>query len=304
MPELPEVETVVRGLQGLTGKRVASVVVHKPKLVSVGPKTLSPRRQHSQVHVRAFQRAIIGKKIVRVVRRAKLIQFQLSGGWWLFVHLKMAGQMVIQHKGQKRLLIRLLNSAHAPLEAMPSKHTHITVRFSDGTLLYYNDARLFGTWRAVQDADLPKVADLAGYGPEPLARGFTATRLQVALRRRPNMPIKQALTDQTLLAGVGNIYADEILFAARIKPTRKVQSLKPADWPRLFQSLQRVLQHAIRTHGSSVGEFIRTDGSIGTYGRYHKVYDRKGQPCFRCGKKIVRISLGGRGTHYCPKCQK
>lgn len=303
MPELPEVETVVRGLRVLKGKKIVSVDVRRPKLVSVGPKTLSPKRQHTLALVRAFERAIIGKKILRVMRRAKLIQLQLSNDWWLFIHLKMAGQMVIQRKGQKRLLIRLLNSAHAPLEAMPSKHTHITVRFSDGTLLYYNDARLFGTWRAVQDVDLPRVVDLAGYGPEPLERGFTAAGLRSALQRRPRMPIKQALTDQTLLAGVGNIYADEILFSARLKPTRNVESLKPADWQLLFRSLQRVLRHAIRTHGSSVGEFIRTDGSVGTYGRYHKVYGRKNRACVRCGTPIIRITLGGRGTHYCPVCQ-
>ncbi|MEK7632114.1 MAG: bifunctional DNA-formamidopyrimidine glycosylase/DNA-(apurinic or apyrimidinic site) lyase [Patescibacteria group bacterium] len=304
MPELPEVETVARGLQGLVGKRITRVEVRRPKLVSVGPKTLSPKRQHSQLHTRAFQKALVDRRIAKVARRAKLIQFQLSGGWWILVHLKMAGQIVVQQKGQRRLLVRLLNSPHAQLEKMPSKHTHIIIRFTDGTLLYYNDLRLFGTWRAVRSADLSRVADLAAYGPEPLARNFSAKVLQAALRRRPNMPIKQALTDQTLLAGVGNIYADETLFAARLKPTRKVKSLKLADWSRLFTGLQKVLRHAIKTHGSSVGEFIRVDGSVGTYGRYHKVYDRKGKSCPRCGTPIRRMVLGGRGTHYCPRCQR
>lgn len=304
MPELPEVETVVRGLQSIRGKCIANVEVRKPKLVSVGPQTLSPKRVHTPQQVRAFQRVLTARSIVNITRRAKLICIQLSGDWMLLVHLKMAGQIIVRNKHQRTLLIRLLNTPNAPLEKLPSKHTHIILRFTDGTELYYNDIRVFGTWRVVRKADLPKVADLAGYGPEPLARGFRPVALRVALGRRPNLPIKQALTEQTLLAGVGNIYADETLFAARLLPTRKVKSLKLPDWSRLCNSLQKVLRHAIQTHGSSVGEFIRTDGSVGTYGKYHKVYDRKGRPCLRCGTPIRRMVLGGRGTHYCPSCQR
>lgn len=304
MPELPEVETVVRGLQSIRGKRIVAVEVRKAKLVSVGPQTLSPKRAHTSQQVRAFQRVLTARSIVSVTRRAKLICIQLTGDWVLLVHLKMAGQIIVQNKHQRAQSIRLLNTPNAPFVKLPSKHTHITVRFNDGTLLHYNDIRVFGTWRAVRTVELPKVVDLAGYGPEPLARGFTAKGLHKALGRRPNMPIKQALTDQTLLAGVGNIYADETLFSAKLRPTRKVKSLTSQDWQRLFRALQKVLRHAIRTHGSSVGEFIRPDGSIGTYGRYHKVYDRKGRPCPRCGTPIRRMVLGGRGTHYCPTCQR
>lgn len=304
MPELPEVETVVRGLHGLVGKRIARVEVRHPKLVSVGPKTLSPKRVHTKRHALAFQRTLATRRILAIHRRAKLIHLHLSDGWRLFIHLKMAGQLVVQQRGQTRLLLRLLNSPSAPLERVPSRHTHIIVRFTDGTVLYYNDLRLFGTWRAVREEDVPKVADLASYGPEPLDSSFTWQHLQQALGKRPKLALKQALTEQTLLAGVGNIYADEILFAARLRPTRRVRTLKLADWKRLHVNLLRVLRHAIRTHGSSVGEFIRPNGSMGTYGRYHKVYGRTGQPCVRCGTTITRIALGGRGTHYCPSCQR
>lgn len=304
MPELPEVETVVRGLQFLHDKRVRTVAVRKSKLVSVGPTTLSPTRVHTPAHVRAFQRALVGRTVQYVTRRAKLIVFQLDHEWWLLVHLKMAGQIVVQRKTQRQLFIRLYNTASAPREAMPSKHTHIILGFTDGTKLFYNDARLFGTWRAVHTRDIARVQDLQGYGPEPLERRFTWQRLQAALMCRPRMKLKQALTDQTLLAGVGNIYADETLFAAKLRPMRTVRSLKTGDWQRLFRALQRVLRHAIRDHGSSVGEFIRPDGSVGTFGRYHKVYDRKGKPCFVCRTPIKRITLGGRGTHFCPKCQQ
>ncbi len=304
MPELPEVETVVRGLQFLRGKRVRAATVRRPKLVSVGPKTLSPKRVHTQANVRAFQRALVGRRVRAVTRRAKLIIVALDSDWWLLVHLKMAGQMIVQRKAQRQLLVRLYNAASAPLEAMPSKHTHIILDFTDGTKLFYNDARLFGTWRAIHARDIGRVHDLQSYGPEPLDQAFTWQDLRTTLQRRPRMKLKQALTDQTLLAGVGNIYADETLFAAKLRPTRTVRSLYVADWRRLFKALQRVLRHAIRTHGSSVGEFIRPDGSVGTFGKYHKVYDRKGKPCFVCGTSIRRITLGGRGTHFCPSCQK
>jgi len=216
----------------------------------------------------------------------------------------MAGQVLVQRRSKRQLLVRLFNTATAPLEAMPSKHTHITVTFTDGTKLFYNDTRLFGTWRLVHSRDIANVKDLQGYGPEPLARTFTWRALQSALQRRPKQKLKQALTDQTLLAGVGNIYADETLFAAKLRPTRTVRSLKPSDWQRLYQSLQRVLRHAILAHGSSVGEFIRPNGLVGTFGGYHKVYSRSGKPCVVCGKPIERTVLCGRGTHFCSTCQK
>lgn len=304
MPELPEVETVVRGLQNLRGKRIKSVDIRRPKLVSVGFKTLSPTRKHTVVNARQFQKAFVGRRVKDVRRRAKLIIFDLDADWHLLVHLKMSGQIILKRRGQRQLFVRLQNTPAAPLETLPSKHTHIIVRFTDGTVLYYNDMRLFGTWRLVHARDLTRLADLTNYGPEPLERKFTWQKLRVALLRRPKQKLKPALTDQTLLAGVGNIYADESLFRAKLKPTRRVTSLANSDWQRLYKALQQVLRHAIKTHGSSVGDYIRPDGSVGNFGKYHKVYDRKGQPCERCGTPIRRITLAGRGTHFCPKCQK
>jgi formamidopyrimidine-DNA glycosylase len=169
--------------------------------------------------------------------------------------------------------------------------------------LYYNDTRLFGTWRAVADKDLCKMKDLKNFGPEPLERSFSVEKFKSALQRRPNMKLKQALTDQELLAVVGNIYADETLFRAGLRPTRLVKTLKPSEWPRLLYSLKKVLRSAIKHHGSSVGDFIRPDGRIGTFGHYHKVYGRKGQTCKKCKTPIRRMVLGGRSTHYCPNCQ-
>ena len=303
MPELPEVETVVRGLQSLRGKTFKSINVKRPKLISVGPKTLSPARKHTLTHVRVFKRVLLGRRIINISRRAKLIRIQISGGWWLFIHLKMSGQIILQHRNQRRLLVRLMNTPKAPLETLPSKHTHIIIQFSDETLLYYNDTRLFGTWRAVTEKDLQKVADLKNFGPEPLSPSFTVEKFRIALSRRPDMKIKQALTDQELLAGVGNIYADETLYKAKLRPTRRVKSLLAVDWQKLLSALRQVLRSAIKNHGSSIGDFIRPDGRMGNYGHFHKVYGRAGEPCKKCNTKIRRMVLGGRSTHYCPKCQ-
>jgi formamidopyrimidine-DNA glycosylase len=303
MPELPEVETVVRGLQSICGKKISRISINRAKLVSVGSKTLSPTRQHTQVHVRAFKHVVQGRRIISISRRAKLIQIKLSGGWWLFIHLKMSGQIILQRRNQRHLLVRLMNTPKAPLETLPNKHTHIIIQFSDGTWLFYNDTRLFGTWRAVADNDLSKLKDLSKYGPEPLDRNFSVHKLKNTLMRRPNMRLKQALTDQELLAGVGNIYADETLYRAKLLPTRNVKSLLSTDWLRLLSSLKQVLKSAIHHHGSSIGDYIRPDGSMGDYGHFHKVYGRAGESCKVCKTKIRRIVIGGRSTHYCPKCQ-
>ncbi|MFA6587875.1 MAG: bifunctional DNA-formamidopyrimidine glycosylase/DNA-(apurinic or apyrimidinic site) lyase [Patescibacteria group bacterium] len=304
MPELPEVETVVRGLRSLIGKKIKSLVINKPKLVSVGPKVLSPKRIHDQSQVRQFTKVLQERKILGVQRRAKLIQIKLDRDWWLLVHLKMTGQMLIQQKNQKRLLAKLTNTPKAPLELLPSKHTHIIVNFTDSTKLYYNDVRVFGTWRAVKNQDLKKVKDLQDFGPEPLSKEFTIEVFKKNLNKRPNLKIKQALIEQSLIAGVGNIYADEALFWAKIRPTKSVKRIKTKEWLCLYKALQKVLIKAIARHGSSVGDFIRTNGKTGNYGNFHMVYGRKGLPCKICKKSIKRIAIGGRSSHFCAFCQK
>jgi formamidopyrimidine-DNA glycosylase len=137
-----------------------------------------------------------------------------------------------------------------------------------------------------------------------LAKNFTPALLRSRLLKRANLKIKQALTEQSLLAGVGNIYADETLFAAKIRPLRQVKKLQRQEWPKLYQALQKVLKKAIIEHGSSVGDFIQTNGQPGNFGNFHKVYDRKNQPCRVCKTLIKRVTLGGRSAHFCPHCQR
>ena len=304
MPELPEVETVVSGLRKLIGKKIKSLEITKPKLVSVGPGVLSPKRIHDQSHVRKFKQALQGRKILAVQRRAKLIQIRLDKDWWILVHLKMTGQIIIQNRGQKEVRVRLMNTPNSPIEKLPCKHTHIIISFYDGARLYYNDVRVFGTWRAVKNRDLKLAKDLQDFGPEPLDKNFTWRDFKNQLSQRPNLKIKQALTEQKLIAGIGNIYSDEILFWTKILPTRLVKKINPEEWLKLFGVMKKALKKAVKECGSSVGDFIQTNGKIGNYGNYHMVYDRKGLACKICKSPIKRIVIGGRSSHYCPHCQR
>jgi formamidopyrimidine-DNA glycosylase len=308
MPELPEVETVVRELnRKLKGRTILSVVVRAPKIVAVGPKTLSNVRVKSHAAARKFAAGLAGQKIVSVKRRAKLLIFDLSGPLALMVHLKMTGQFIFEDKALRKKSggkYRILNKLTAPLVALPGKYTHVIFEFKDGTKLYFNDLRQFGYLKLVRDDEVGQVPELQNYGPEPLAANFTEKVFAEQLKRRGRTTIKQALLDPTVVAGIGNIYSDEILYHAKILPTRLVGSLKPKELKAVFGQIKPVLKTAIKYKGSSVGDFIRTDGKWGSMGKHHFVYGRKGQPCKVCGTIIKSVKLGGRTSCFCPKEQK
>lgn len=304
MPELPEVETIRQELvRRVTGRTIRSVDVRLPKLVAVGPVVLAPTRRHPPSLVRRFVRVLRGSRILAVGRFGKLLLMKLSGAKTLLVHLKMAGQIVVTKPGVRTLVVRLLNVPTVEPEQLPSKHTHLVLSLSGRVTLFYNDIRKFGTWRLVDDRDLDKVPDLAAFGPDAFDPRLTLGTFIGRVGRVGGRPIKVALTDQTAVAGVGNIYADESLFRAKLHPLRPTRSIRPAEWKKLFVSLRRVLKEAIALHGSSVGEFIRTDGTWGGAASAHRVYQKTGRPCRRCGTAIRRITLAGRGTHFCPHCQ-
>lgn len=305
MPELPEVETLRRELAArLKGRRILNVEVRLPKLVAMGPVVLSPTRRHSTDLARRFERSLAGRTILNVGRRGKMLLFTLGGNYSLLVHLKLAGQILVTKPGQKSLVIRLFNTPTAEPEELPSKHTHVIMELSGRVRLFYNDLRRFGTWRLIANRELEKVPDLLEQGPDAVDPPLTVERLQGQLGTRPNRSIKEALTDQTVLAGVGNIYADEALFRAKLHPPQPVRDLRPQDWRKLLRATTTVLREAIAFHGSSVGDFLRTDGRWGEFGKRHRVYRRTGQPCRVCGTTIRRIVLAGRGTHFCPHCQE
>ncbi|HVY67377.1 MAG TPA: bifunctional DNA-formamidopyrimidine glycosylase/DNA-(apurinic or apyrimidinic site) lyase [Patescibacteria group bacterium] len=318
MPELPEVQTVVselnRKLKGLT---IQSVAVNAPKMVAVGPAVVSNIRRVSGRKAAEFVRLLRGRKILGVRRRAKLLIFDLSaasprprrasGPLSLLVHLKMTGQFIFEDRRLRQKTggrYRLFNNAHAPQVELPSKHTHVIIKFAGGSTLYFNDIRKFGYLKLVRGDMLDQVRELREYGPEPFDKKFTPAIFASALRRRGKSPVKLALMDPKVVAGIGNIYSDEILFHAKVRPARRTASLSRAEEAAIFRWIRPVLRQAIAAKGSSVGDFVRTDGSWGGMGKFHFVYGRRGQKCKRCGTLVAAVKLGGRTASYCPHCQK
>lgn len=307
MPELPEVETVVSELHTkLKGKTIASVEVRKPKLISIGPKTVSNIRKVSHTKVGAFISSLQGQKIVSVTRRAKLLIFDLSGPLSMLVHLKMTGQFIYEDRGLRKKTggkYRILNRSTAPLVQLPCKFTHVIFYFTDGSTLYFNDMRQFGYLKIVRDDEIDQVRELKEFGPEPFSKEFSYVQFYAAVQKRTQSPIKLVLMDPKVVAGIGNIYSDEILFQARVRPTRMVRSLQDRALKAIYNQICPVLKKGIEAKGSSVGDFVRTDGTWGQMGKYHFVYGRKGEDCKRCGTIIESTKLGGRTASFCRDCQ-
>lgn len=308
MPELPEVQTVVNELnRKLRGRKIKRVVVHAAKLVSIGPNTVSNVRDVEQKTVNQFAKLLTGRKFVSVRRRGKMLIFDVDGPLTLLAHLKMTGQFIFEDKALRKRTgsqYRLLNKVTAPLVKLPSKHTHVVFYFTDGSTLYFNDIRKFGYLRVVLDKDIDQVREFREYGPEPLEKSFTLEVFRAALKNRKKIPIKLALMDTKVVVGIGNIYSDEILFHARVRPDRKVETLIPREFKAIFKQIKPVLLTGIKYKGSSVGDFVRTDGKWGSMGKHHYVYGRKGQPCLSCATIISSKKLGGRTTCFCPKEQQ
>lgn len=219
-----------------------------------------------------------GKKIIGLRRRAKVLIIDFSDGSSLLFHLKLTGQLIFN--GQ------------------PSKHTRKVFGFDDGSRLVFNDMRKFGWWKKVRETESLEKS----FGPE--APEIDLAVLKRILGKRPNAKIKPLLMDQKFIAGIGNIYSDEILFSAGVRPLRQAKTLKEAEIREIHQSIGRILKAAIKHRGSSVEHYIDACGEKGEFVKYHKVYQREGEKCPRCGAIIKRIKLGGRSAHFCPGCQK
>jgi formamidopyrimidine-DNA glycosylase len=305
MPELPEVETVVNELRPkLKNKKIKRVSVLMPKMVAMGPKTLSNLRKTDASIAKKFVQTLQGQKITDVKRRAKMIIIDLAGKYAVLVHLKMTGQLIYFGKKELNKQIRLFNRLNYKPVHLPTKSTHVIFDFSDGSKLFYNDFRQFGYLKLVTDKELLEVPDLLGYGPEPLDKKFTYEEFEKLFKKRSAAQLKSWIMDPTIIAGIGNIYSDEIMFYAKVRPTRTVKSLKPAERKMLFKGIKKVLTEAVEHRGSSVGDFIRPSGDWGTYGKIHKVYGRAGEKCKACGTTIKSLKFNGRTGSFCPKCQK
>jgi formamidopyrimidine-DNA glycosylase len=373
MPELPEVETVKRGLNKLIiGKAIASVRADNPKSF---PNT--------EPDVRNF---LIGANIIEVRRRAKVLLIDLSTNYTLVIHLKMTGQLVYvgknNHNPGTSISSRRLHAAyikgpgalldsgsrcldetdvqvssalrvtdvpliHSTLEpksdltpglesdvarssdtesisregdldvrfgaghptnsligALPDKSTRVIFHFSDDSHLFFNDQRKFGWVRLMPTAEVPNIDFMKRVGPEPLEADFTASEFAKRFKRRAKTSIKAALLDQSVVAGVGNIYADESLWGAKIHPARLVETIKPAEFKRLYTELRTVMNLSIEKGGSTNRNYVNAEGKKGSYMEFARVFRREGLECPRCGTEIIKIRVASRGTHICPSCQQ
>ena len=239
------------------------------------PEVETIRRQLAE---KIVNKKLDGKKIIGVRRRAKVLIIDFSDGSSLLIHLKLTGQLIFNGK--------------------TTPHTRHVFKFDDGSHLIFNDTRKFGWWRKVKETKSIE----KGFGPEALVVSLAA--FKEILKQRPNAKIKPLLMDQKFIAGIGNIYSDEILFAAKIRPLRQVKTLDGKEIEQMHKNIGKILKAAIKHHGSSVQYYLDACGEKGSYVRFHKVYQREGKPCFRCGAKIQRIKIGGRSARYCPACQK
>ena len=274
MPELPEVETIARSLEPrLLGRAIAGIdLLYRPLLRTGGMKALEAMR---------------GRRVVGFRRRGKMLLVECEGARTLVFHLKMTGQFQFAAEGARR-----------------DKHVRLVIRFEDGrNEVRFRDVRKFGFLLCLEGEPERACGELACLGPEPLEVGLPEIRDIVGARRGR---IKSLLLDQTRIAGVGNIYADETLFDARIHPETPASSLRPEAVERLYRSLRKILAAAIAAGGSTLADagYRDADGNAGDFQFDHKVYDRTGEPCLACGAPIRMKRIGGRSSHFCPRCQR
>lgn len=282
MPELPEVETVRRGLLPvMEGAVIREAAVNRPDLRWPLPERLARR--------------LTGRRVLALRRRSKYILADLDGGETLLIHLGMSGRLLIS--GHRIGAFRHEIAAAA-------KHDHVVLDMEDGTRIAFNDARRFGMMDLVPTGAVEAHPLLAALGPEPLGNGFDETVLAQGLRGRA--PVKAVLLDQRVVAGLGNIYVCEALFRAGISPLRAARDVTPEEIARLTAAIREVLVEAIAAGGSSLRDYRRADGELGYFQHAFRVYGREGQICTTpgCGTPVARVVQSGRSSFFCPTCQR
>lgn len=289
MPELPEVETVRRGLHELIiGRTISSVrELDSPKSF---PNTKNDTKEF-----------FIGAEVTGVRRRAKVLLIDLSSQYTLVVHLKMTGQLVFR---AKEVAFGAGHPNKSLTGELPDRSTRVEIGFSDGSYLYFNDQRKFGWMKLYPTIEVPNINFMQKVGPEPLEDDFTSVDFIQRIRRRNGTTVKAAILDQTVLAGVGNIYADESLWGAKIHPATRVKDLSNNQLAELLKEIKDVMTLAIEKGGSTDRNYVNAEGKRGNYMSFARVFRREGQECPRHpGVIIEKTRVAGRGTHICPICQ-
>lgn len=294
MPELPEVETIVSDLnKEILGRKIQEVWTDFPKMIKL-PKNFEQ-----------FKKEIIGKKVKKIWRRGKNIIFELEGVesrsvYYLLIHQKLTGHLLLGK--WKRIKNQWQSEIKGPLEDDPmNQFLHLIFWLDDDRQLALSDLRKFAKIELLDQQTLER--ELNSLGPEPLEKNFTFDRFKEILAKKKGK-IKQVLMDQTVIAGIGNIYSDEILWQAKIHPLREVAKLKEEELKKIYQATREILPKAIKLGGESISDFRRIFGERGYFDKERKVYRREGEKCSDCGTIIRRIKLAGRSAHFCPKCQK
>jgi len=294
MPELPEVETTVNQLKKKVPGRTfinvwtdASKIIKKPK------------------NFEEFKKNIKGKKIQKIWRRGKNIIFDLSGGLSLLIHQKLTGHLLIGNWATQRVP-RIGNWEplnKGPLQDLVNRYIHLIFWLSGDLMLALSDLRKFAKVELWNQDELENSKEFKELGLEPLEKDFTFEKFKEVIAKKQGK-IKQILMNQNVIAGIGNIYSDEILWEAKIHPFQNISKLKEDNLKKIYEAMKKILKKAIELGGESISDFRDTEGKKGRFDILRKVYRREGEKCSRCGTIIKRIKIGGRSAHFCPKCQK
>jgi formamidopyrimidine-DNA glycosylase len=282
MPELPEVETIRRGLEGfIRNKKITNVKIFCDKSF-IGPKEL-----------------VESKKVLALRRRGKALLIDLEGGITMMIHLRMTGQLIFRSDNDSFAGGHPTDSFFTEL---PNKQTRVEFELENGKL-FFNDQRKFGFVKLIETAEIENDKFIKSLAKEPW--DMTFDEFKKNLMRHKTQPIKATILDQKVVAGVGNIYADESLFFAGVHPKRETGSLTDDEIKKLLEGTRKTMQASIDSGGSTMKTYVKADGTKGDYLRlFAKVFRREGEPCEKCGTEIVKIRVAGRGTHICPHCQK
>ncbi|MBI2049606.1 bifunctional DNA-formamidopyrimidine glycosylase/DNA-(apurinic or apyrimidinic site) lyase [Candidatus Roizmanbacteria bacterium] len=281
MPELPEVETIRLGLEKyIVGKTIIGVEVRLKKMVTGDPKN------------------IIGAKVTEVRRFGKGLVIDLDNGYSITAHIKLTGQFIYEGEDVSRDIHKSIKTGGS----LPNKWTHVIFKLNKGSVLYYNDLRQFGWVKIIKTPDLKTLSFFKDLGPEPF-KDLNLEKFK-AIISKSNLAIKPLLMDQKRIGGIGNIYANDALFDAKIDPRRSAKKITQEEIKRLYDSILKVLKKGLESGGASELSFVNVLGEDGGYQKHFLIYGREGEICKRCGNKIQKIRLGGRGTYFCPKCQK
>jgi formamidopyrimidine-DNA glycosylase len=288
MPELPEVETIAKQLRKvIVGKEIEDIQILREKSFGGDSKSL------------------LGKKVTGVFRRAKVLGFEVGEEKRVIVHLKMTGQLIWRPKdwSSKNRSYEIVGGHPSEdwVGNLPSKHTRVIWTFGDGSKLFFNDMRVFGWMKVLTSDELDKLFEKSP--PDVIDEDFTLEYFESATRN-VNRPIKIVIMDTAKMGGVGNIYANDALWESQILPSKKAKDLDAGESERLYQAIKDVIKLGIKHGGATSANYVNLDGLGGSYQDHFRVYKRDGEKCFRCGEKIVKNKVGGRGTFWCPVCQK